>query len=116
MCLCRPAERCRSRFDEPERYSRLACLQRQGRSVKVEQVIDDFSLDYEYSVVKRYNRQRYMMMQCEPKRGANTMAAFSHLWKEVQEKIQVPEGYKMTYFGEQSEQDKGNKRSPLISR
>ena len=80
-----------------------------GRSVKVEQVIDDFSLDYEYSVVKRYNRQRYMMMQCEPKRGANTMAAFSHLWKEVQEKIQVPEGYKMTYFGEQSEQDKGNK-------
>ena len=34
-----------------------------GRSVKVEQVIDDFSLDYEYSVVKRYNRQRYMMMQ-----------------------------------------------------
>lgn len=50
-----------------------------------------------------------MLMQCEPKRGANTMAAFSHLWKEVQEKIQVPEGYKMTYFGEQSEQDKGNK-------
>ena len=50
-----------------------------------------------------------MLMQCEPKRGANTMAAFSHLWKEIQEKIQVPEGYKMTYFGEQSEQDKGNK-------
>ena len=46
-----------------------------------------------------------MLMQCEPKRGANTMAAFSHLWKEIQEKIQVPEGYKMTYFGEQSEQD-----------
>ena len=76
-----------------------------GRSVKVEQVIDDFSLDYEYSVVKRYNRQRYMMMQCEPKRGANTMAAFSQLWQEVQ----VPEGYKLQYFGEQSEQDKGNK-------
>ena len=80
-----------------------------GRSVKVEQVIDDFSLDYEYSVVKRYNRQRYMMMQCEPKRGANTMAAFSQLWQEVQQKVQVPEGYKLQYFGEQSEQDKGNK-------
>ena len=87
-----------------------------GRSVKVEQVIDDFSLDYEFNVVRRFNREPCMLMQCEPKRGANTMAAFSHLWKEVQEKIQVPEGYKMTYFGEQSEQDKGNKRSPLISR
>ena len=80
-----------------------------GRSVKVEQVIDDFSLDYEFNVVRRFNREPCMLMKCEPKRGANTMAAFSHLWKEVQEKIQVPEGYKMTYFGEQSEQDKGNK-------
>lgn len=80
-----------------------------GCSVKVEQVIDDFSLDYEFNVVRRFNREPCMLMQCEPKRGANTMAAFSHLWKEVQEKIQVPEGYKMTYFGEQSEQDKGNK-------
>ena len=80
-----------------------------GRSVKVEQVIDDFSLDYEFNVVRRFNREPCMLMQCEPKRGATTMAAFSHLWKEVQEKIQVPEGYKMTYFGEQSEQDKGNK-------
>lgn len=80
-----------------------------GRSVKVEQVIDDFSLDYEFNVVRRFNREPCMLMQCEPKRGANTMAAFCHLWKEVQEKIQVPEGYKMTYFGEQSEQDKGNK-------
>lgn len=80
-----------------------------GRSVKVEQVIDDFSLDYEFNVVRRFNREPCMLMQCEPKRGANTMAAFSHLWKEIQEKIQVPEGCKMTYFGEQSEQDKGNK-------
>ncbi len=80
-----------------------------GRSVKVEQVIDDFSLDYEFNVVRRFNREPCMLMQCEPKRGANTMAAFSHLWKKVQEEIQVPEGYKMTYFGEQSEQDKGNK-------
>lgn len=80
-----------------------------GRSVKVEQVIDDFSLDYEFNVVKRFNRQRYLMMQCEPKRGANTMAAFNHLWQEIQQKVKVPEGYKLQYFGEQSEQDKGNR-------
>ncbi|MBP3518465.1 MAG: efflux RND transporter permease subunit [Parabacteroides sp.] len=80
-----------------------------GNSVKVEQVIDDFSLDYEYSVIRRYNRQRYMMMQCEPKRGANTMAAFSQLLHQIEEEVQVPEGYKLQYFGEQSEQDKGNR-------
>lgn len=80
-----------------------------GRSVKVEQVIDDFSLDYEFNVVKRFNRQRYLMMQCEPKRGANTMAAFKHLWEEIQQKVKVPEGYKLQYFGEQFEQDKGNR-------
>ncbi len=80
-----------------------------GQSVKVEQVIDDFSLDYEFNVVKRFNRQRYLMMQCEPKRGANTMAAFKHLWEEIQQNVQVPEGYKLQYFGEQAEQDKGNR-------
>lgn len=79
-----------------------------GKSVKVEQVIDNFPLEYDFNVVKRYNRQRAMMMQCEPKRGANTMEAFSHLWKEIQENVKVPEGYKLQYFGEQLEQDKGN--------
>ena len=89
-----------------------------GRSVKVEQVTDDFSLDYSYSVVRRYNRQRYMMMQCEPQRGANTMAAFQALLKDIRENVTVPEGYKLTYFGEQAEQDKGNsaiaKNIPLM--
>ena len=80
-----------------------------GRSVKVEQVIDDFSLDYEFNVVRRFNREPCMLMQCEPKRGANTMAAFSQLWQDIQQEVQVPEGYKLQYFGEQSEQDKGNK-------
>ena len=80
-----------------------------GNSVKVEQVIDDFSLDYEFNVIRRYNREKCLLMQCEPKRGANTMAAFSHLWEEIQEKVPAPEGYKLVYFGEQNEQDKGNR-------
>ena len=33
-----------------------------GRSVKVEQVIDDFSLDYEFNVVRRFNREPCMLM------------------------------------------------------
>lgn len=89
-----------------------------GRSVKVEQVIDDFTLDYEYNVVKRYNRERTMALQCEPKRGANTIAAFQQVLNSVQKEINIPEGYKMKYFGEQESQDVGNsaiaKNIPLM--
>ena len=79
-----------------------------GNSVKVEQVIDNFSLGYDYNVVRRFNRERCMMMQCEPKRGANTMAAFKQVLTAVQEQMQLPEGYKMKYFGEQETQDVSN--------
>lgn len=79
-----------------------------GNSVKVEQVIDNFALGYDYNVVRRFNRERCMMMQCEPKRGANTMAAFKQVLTAVQEQMRLPEGYKMKYFGEQETQDVSN--------
>ena len=87
----------------------LPVFSSKGIPVKVEQVIDQFSLDYEYNVIKRFNRERVMMMSCEPKRGANTIAAFNQLWKDVNEQIKVPEGYKIKYFGEQDTQDEGNR-------
>ena len=67
-----------------------------------------FLLGYDYNVVRRFNRERCMMMQCEPKRGANTMAAFKQVLTAVQEQMQLPEGYKMKYFGEQETQDVSN--------
>lgn len=76
--------------------------------VKTEQVIDNFSLGYDYNVVRRFNRERSMAMQCEPIRGENTMAAFKQVWNAVSEKVVLPEGYKMKYFGEQETQDVGN--------
>lgn len=78
------------------------------KAVKMEQVTDEFAIDYDYSVVKRVDRQRCLLMQCEPKRGANTMAAFTEIDRAISEEISLPEGYKLTYFGEQAEQDKGN--------
>ena len=65
-----------------------------GNSVKVEQVIDNFALGYDYNVVRRFNRERCMMMQCEPKRGANTMAAFKQVLTAVQEQMRLPKGIK----------------------
>lgn len=87
----------------------LPVFSSKGIPVKVEQVIDQFSLDYDFNVIKRYNRERVMMMSCEPKRGANTIAAFNQLWKDIQEQVKVPEGYKLKYFGEQDTQDEGNR-------
>ena len=80
-----------------------------SKPVKLEQVIDTFSLDYEYNVVKRFNRERSMAMQCDPKRGENTMAAFRQVWNRVSSEVSLPEGYRMKYFGEQETRDVGNR-------
>jgi multidrug efflux pump subunit AcrB len=79
-----------------------------GRGVKIEQVTDGQRLEYDYNMVRRYNRERCMMMQCEPLRGGNTMAAFTLVWDSVSRQMDLPEGYRMKYFGEQDTQDTSN--------
>ncbi|MGL4852110.1 MAG: efflux RND transporter permease subunit [Phocaeicola sp.] len=79
-----------------------------AKLVKVEQVIDNFNLSYDYNVVRRFNREPCMMMQCEPLRDANAMAAFKQVHDAVKDKMVLPEGYKMKYFGEQESQDISN--------
>ena len=74
----------------------------------LEQVTSDFDFSYKFSNVKDYNRQMVMMAQADPRRGVNAIAAFNKIWKEVQEEIQVPEGYTMKYFGEQESQAESN--------
>ena len=49
-----------------------------------------------------------MMAQADPRRGVNAIAAFNRIWKQVQEEIDVPEGYTMKYFGEQESQAESN--------
>ena len=74
----------------------------------LEQVVSEFDFQYKFSNVKDYNRQMVMMAQADPRRGVNAIAAFNKIWKEVQEEIQVPEGYTMKYFGEQESQAESN--------
>lgn len=74
-----------------------------GNVVPLAQVIDRFDLNYNYNVIKRYNRDRVMMAQCDPKRGANTKQAFQQLWSEMQS-IEIPQGYTMKFFGEDESQ------------
>ncbi|MDD6209410.1 MAG: efflux RND transporter permease subunit [Bacteroidales bacterium] len=97
-----------NRFDI-QNIRTLPVYSTKGGNVSLEQVIDEFEVQYKYNVIKRYNRERVMMAQCDTKRGQNTMAAFKELWSEVQKEIVVPEGYEMKYFGEQDSQDESNK-------
>ena len=78
-----------------------------GSAVPLAQVVDRFDLNYNYNVIKRYNRQRVMMAQSDPKRGANTKQAFRKVWDEVL-KIEVPPGYRMKFFGEDESQVESN--------
>lgn len=79
-----------------------------NQAIKIEQVIDDFKLDYDYNIIKRYNRQRVMMMQCEPARNVNAIAAFNQTYKEIKEGVVIPEGYSLKYFGDQETQIESN--------
>ena len=67
-----------------------------------------FDFDYRYGVVKRYNRERVMMAQCDPVRGANTKRAFAEVFSRIESEVRLPEGYTMKVFGEQQSQEDSN--------
>lgn len=52
----------------------LPVFSQSGYAVPLAQVVDSFAFGYNYNVIKRYNRDKVMMAQCDSKRGANTMA------------------------------------------
>lgn len=79
----------------------------QGFTVPLAQVVDSFAYDYSYNVIKRYNRDRVMMAQCDPRRGANAKAAFNQVWSKV-ERMNLPEGYQVKVFGEEESQADSN--------
>lgn len=86
----------------------LPVFNTKGKAIPLQQVIDSVYFGYEYNVIKRYNREKVMMAQCDPIRGQNAIAAFNQVWTDMQENIKVPVGYKMQYFGEKKSQDESN--------
>ncbi|MGL5683809.1 MAG: efflux RND transporter permease subunit [Marinifilaceae bacterium] len=78
-----------------------------GFSVPMSQVVDRFVLDYKFSVIKRFNRERVMKAQCDPIRGANSKQAFDAVWGEVTQ-MEMPQGYSLRMFGENESQVESN--------
>jgi len=79
-----------------------------GNVYSIEQATSRFDLDYRASVVERYNRQRVMKAQCDPKDGVNTIRAMDKLMKRIKHEVQLPDGYQMKIFGEQESQAESN--------
>lgn len=79
-----------------------------GMVVSLDQVIDSIQITYEYSVVKRYNRQRVIRAQCDPSLGANAKEAYSQVYNKVIADNQMPEGYTFKVFGEEESQEESN--------
>ena len=86
----------------------LPVFSQSGYAVPLAQVVDSFAFNYNYNVIKRYNREKVMMAQCDSKRGANTMAAFTQVKKALQEEMVLPQGYRMKVFGEDETQEESN--------
>ena len=86
----------------------LPVFSQSGYAVPLAQVVDSFAFGYNYNVIKRYNRDKVMMAQCDSKRGANTMAAFAQVKKAITEGMDIPQGYRMQVFGENETQEESN--------
>lgn len=86
----------------------LPVFSQSGYAVPLAQAVDSFAFNFNYNVIKRYNREKVMMAQCDSKRGANTMAAFTQIKNALEEKMVLPQGYRMKVFGEDESQAESN--------
>ena len=89
-------------------FKTLPVFNSKGMAIPLEQVIDSMGFEYDINLIKRYDRERLIMAQADPIRGANAIAAFNSIWKTATEEIEVPEGYEMNYYGEQESQKESN--------
>ncbi len=73
-------------------------------TTQLRQITSDIRVEWEDPVVMRYNGQRAQRVQCSPRPGVGTEEARASLEKELV-KIQLPEGYTMSWQGEKKASD-----------
>lgn len=78
-----------------------------GNVMPLSQITDSIHYNYNYDEIRRYNRTRIMVAQCEPKRGQNAKAAYLHIFERVKE-LPIPEGYKIKVLGTEESQEETN--------
>ena len=71
-----------------------------SQSVPLKEVVDSITVTWENSVIKRYNRQRAITVQCDPVDPDMTGATLLSKVKSQIEAIPLPAGYSMMWDGE----------------
>lgn len=79
-----------------------------GRSYSLEQSVSGFDFGFRPSVIRRINSERVMKAQCDPKRGVNAIALLNDIEAEIECKVDLPDGYRMSIFGEQESRKESN--------
>lgn len=87
----------------------LPLFNRRGRVHAIEQAVDSFRFDFRPGVVRRFDRQRTMKAQCDPRREVNTISLFKQLRDSILRQVVLPDGYTMKVFGEQESQEESNR-------
>ena len=88
--------------------STMPIFSARGRAYSMEQAAAGFGFEFGLPVIKRIDSRRVMKAQCDPEYGINTIALFEELKKEIEEKISLPEGYRMEIYGEQESRKESN--------
>ena len=89
--------------------STMPIFSAKGRAYSMEQAASGFSFDFGLPIIRRIDSRRVMKAQCDPKEGANTIALFNELNKQITNNIALPDGYRMEIYGEQESRNESNK-------
>ena len=80
-----------------------------GRSYSLAQATSTFYFGFQPSQIRRIDFERVMKAQCDAARGVNVISLFNTLREELEQKISLPEGYRMEVYGEQESREESNK-------
>lgn len=83
-------------------------VEKLSSTVPLKQVANGIDILWEEPVICRYNGQRTQRLQCSPRPGVGTEVARKAIAEEI-EKIQLPEGYSLSWEGEKKASDQSMK-------
>lgn len=87
----------------------MPLFSQRGKVFSLEQASSHFDFEYRTGVVKRFNRQRVIKAQCDPRPGVNTQRLYEQILSQVEQRVSLPEGYTLKIFGEQESQQESNR-------
>lgn len=86
----------------------LPVFNAKGENFPLEQLVDSFELSFQYNMLWHFQRQKTIVVRMDPVRDANTNATFNQVWGLMNQKMKIPDDYKMSFLGDQEGQNIAN--------